>query len=88
MTSRSIGVGRCKLVGSIIAGMLVRLVRATVAPAHAREKMSKQEADYQESPKDIRTCATCSLFEPPKWCKVVEGDISSSGWCKAFALAD
>jgi hypothetical protein len=86
MTSRLISVGRRKLVCGIIAGM-VSLVRATTAPANAREKMSKQEAEYQDNPKDIR-CATCTLFEPPKSCKVVEGDVSPSGWCKAFALAD
>jgi hypothetical protein len=56
--------------------------------ARAAEKMSKKEADYQDDPKDIRMCATCSLFEPPRACKVVEGDISPDGWCKAFALAD
>jgi hypothetical protein len=33
-------------------------------------------------------CATCTLFEPPRGCKVVEGDVSPYGWCKAFALAD
>jgi hypothetical protein len=54
----------------------------------AAEKMSKQAAEYQDSPKDIRMCATCTLFEPPRSCKVVEGDVSPSGWCKAFALAD
>jgi hypothetical protein len=50
--------------------------------------MSKQEAEYQDNPKDIRMCATCTLFDPPRACKVVEGDVSPSGWCKAFALAD
>jgi len=50
--------------------------------------MSKREAGYQDSPKDIRMCATCTLFEPPKSCKVVEGDVSPNGWCKAFVLAD
>ena len=82
----SIAVGRRKLVCGIIAGMLARFM--PVAPAKARGKMSKQEAEYQESPKDIRMCATCTLFEPPKSCKVVEGDVSPNGWCKAFALAD
>jgi hypothetical protein len=33
--------------------------------AGAREKMSQKEAEYQDSPKDIRMCATCTLFEPP-----------------------
>ena len=56
--------------------------------AGAAEKMSKQEAEYQDSPKDIRMCATCTLFVPPHSCQVVEGDISRYGWCKAFALAD
>src|SRR5271163_5196594 len=45
------------------------------------KKMSKQQAEYQDSPKDIRMCATCTLFEPPKSCKVVEGEISPNGWC-------
>jgi hypothetical protein len=50
--------------------------------------MSKQEAEYQDSPKDIRMCATCTLFELPRSCKVVEGDVSPNGWCKAYAIAD
>jgi len=50
--------------------------------------MSQKEAEYQDTPKDIRMCATCTFFEPPKACKVVEGEISPNGWCKVFALAD
>jgi hypothetical protein len=41
--------------------------------------MSRQQAEYQDYPKDIRMCATCTLFEPPKSCKVVEGDVSPTG---------
>jgi hypothetical protein len=59
-----------------------------ITRALAADKMSKQEADYHDSPKDIRMCATCTLFELPGACKVVEGDVSPYGWCKAFALAD
>jgi hypothetical protein len=54
----------------------------------AGEKMSQQAAEYQDSPKQIQMCATCTLFEPPHSCKVVEGDISPNGWCKAYAMAD
>jgi hypothetical protein len=64
------------------------LARAVPTRAIAADKMSKAEAEYQDSPKDIRMCATCSLFEPPRACKVVEGDLSPYRWCKAFALAD
>jgi len=28
------------------------------------------------------------LFEKPNACKVVAGEVSPDGWCKAFALAD
>jgi len=61
---------------------------AATEPTSAQTKMSKQDAEYQDTPKDIRMCATCTLFEAPRSCKVVEGDISPNGWCKVFALAD
>jgi hypothetical protein len=64
------------------------LDRAVPTRALAADKMSKAEAEYQDSPKDIRMCATCTLFEPPRACKVVEGDVRPYGWCKVFALAD
>ena len=54
----------------------------------AGEKLSKQQAAYQDGPKGIQMCATCTLFEAPHSCKVVEGDVSPDGWCKAYAIAD
>jgi High potential iron-sulfur protein len=54
----------------------------------AGEKLSKQQAAYQDSPKGIQMCATCTLFEAPHSCKVVEGEVSPNGWCKAYAMAD
>jgi hypothetical protein len=77
---------RRRLMGGALAALA--LVGLTCPRARAQQKMSKQEAEYQDSPKDIRMCATCTLFERPSSCKVVEGDVSPNGWCKAFALAD
>jgi hypothetical protein len=57
-------------------------------PARGAEKMSKQAAQYQDAPQGIAMCATCSLFVEPHSCKVVEGDVSPNGWCKAYAMAD
>ena len=54
----------------------------------ASEKLSKQQAQYQDSPKGIAMCATCTLFDAPHSCKVVAGDISPNGWCKLYAMAD
>jgi hypothetical protein len=52
------------------------------------DKMSKQQAEYQDSPKGIAMCATCTLFVAPHSCKVVDGDVSPNGWCKVYAMAD
>jgi hypothetical protein len=64
------------------------LAFGTLSKALASDKMTREQAEYQDTPKGISMCATCTLFEPPKSCKVVEGDVSPDGWCKAFALAD
>jgi hypothetical protein len=56
--------------------------------ARGADKMSKQAAQYEDAPHGIAMCATCSLFEEPRSCKVVEGDVSPNGWCKAYAMAD
>ena len=73
-----------------LAGLLdaMGICAAPESTRAAGEKLSKQQAEYQDSPKGIQMCATCSLFEAPHSCKVVEGDVSPSGWCKAYAMAD
>ena len=56
-------------------------------PANA-DKMSQAEAQYQNTPKGMFSCAVCTLFIKPRSCKVVGGDISPQGWCKFFDLPD
>ena len=71
------------LAGGVSAGLLLR-----IAPADASEKMTRAQAEYQDAPNGIYSCGLCTLFERPNACKVVEGEVSKHGWCKAFALAD
>jgi hypothetical protein len=71
------------IVAGIPAAALLRISRA-----EASEKMTRQQAEYQDKPSGIYSCAMCTLFEKPNACKVVEGEISKDGWCKAFALLD
>lgn len=78
---------RRKLIGAMVTASAAGLL-SWVSPAPASEKMSPRQAEYQDTPKDIYSCAVCTLFEPPKSCKVVAGDISKDGWCKVFAMAD
>jgi hypothetical protein len=73
----------CAVVAGLSAGLLLRMARA-----QASEKMTRQQSEYQDTPNGIYSCAVCTLFEQPKSCKVVDGEVSRDGWCKAFALAD
>jgi High potential iron-sulfur protein len=73
------------LVGAGFAGAALRPRRGL---AQSPGKMSKAQAEYQDSPKGIQMCSTCSLFEEPRACKVVDGDISPNGWCRSYAMAD
>ncbi|SDO93248.1 hypothetical protein [Afipia sp. GAS231] len=69
--------------GVATAALCFRIVRAA-----ASDKMTRQQAEYQDMPNGIYSCGLCTLFEPPAGCKVVEGEVGKDGWCKAFALAD
>jgi hypothetical protein len=69
--------------GVVSAGLLFPMPQA-----EASDKMTRQQAQYQDTPNGIYSCGLCTLFERPNACKVVEGEVSRDGWCKAFALAD
>ena len=78
---------RRTVIGAIVTGSVAGLL-LRVSPTEAAGKMTPQQAEYQDTPKDIYSCAVCTLFQPPDACKVVAGRISRDGWCKAFAMAD
>ena len=70
------------------AGILTGRAQAQPSDHDATDKMTKARAEYQDTPNGIYSCAICTLFVPPNACKVVAGEVSPDGWCKAFALAD
>jgi hypothetical protein len=76
-----------KLLGAL-AGGLSAVLASRIQRAAASDKMTRRQAEYQDTPNGIYSCAVCTLFEPPKDCKVVEGEVSKNGGWKAFALAD
>lgn len=55
------------------------------AGAASAQKMAPSMVMYQATPKDGHQCNKCVQFEAPASCKVVEGKISPTGWCAAFA---
>ena len=87
MVEERVDRSRRRLIGAlgrgVSAGLLLR-----ISPTQASDKMTRQQAEYQDRPNGIYSCAVCTLFERPKSCKVVEGEVSEDGWCKLFALAD
>jgi hypothetical protein len=65
------------------------VVVMAIVPSQARAKAAKADFNYQEKPKDGKTCATCRLFvatdSAKGACAVVEGEISPTGWCMAYS---
>jgi hypothetical protein len=71
-----------------LIGGVVGVAAAAASRALAQQKMSRAEARYQDTPKGIQMCATCTLFLPPSACKSVEGEVAADGWCKLFDMVD
>lgn len=75
--------------GLIVLPALAGAVLADAAPALA--KGSKAQFKYQDAPNGTQKCSGCSLFVAGKTasasgtCKIIDGTISPSGWCTAFA---
>lgn len=77
-------IARRRLIAAASAGLLILRARASARAQEQQAKLSKPEADYQDSPKNDQQCSECTKFQPPKGCSVVAGDISPKGWCKLY----
>lgn len=77
--------------GTVAALPLVGLLSSRSAAAEASDKASKTAVKYQDHPDGTSFCANCANFIPgtvpnaPGTCLVVAGEISSKGWCLAYA---
>ncbi len=87
MSKKRLDESRRALMHMVVCAVPAALV-FRMSQAEASDKMTRQQAEYQDTPNGIYSCGLCTLFERPNACKVVEGEVSRDGWCKAFALAD
>lgn len=56
------------------------------ADTSSSNKMSQEQARYQESPMDGQKCENCANFLADSGtCRVVEGQVSPQGWCIVWA---
>ncbi|MBV8684255.1 MAG: high-potential iron-sulfur protein [Caulobacteraceae bacterium] len=72
---------RAVLSGAIL--VLTGLGAGSVA-AQAK-KIPQKAASYRDKPLGKARCDNCSLWQSPASCKVVEGQISPSGWCSLYS---
>ena len=81
------GTTRREVVGCgamMLAGAMVLPV-AIGSRAAAQSKMSKAQANYQETPQGDQRCGNCALFiAAQNACAVVEGEISPQAWCRLW----
>ena len=79
-------IARRRLMALAGAGLLMLGAGEQARAQAPREqaKLSKPEAEYQDTPKNNQQCSECTKFQPPKGCSVVSGDISPKGWCKLY----
>src|SRR5215475_5801122 len=87
MVARHSCLSRRGAIAAALGGTAAALL-SSIASAQAADKMTRAQAEYQDTPNGLYSCGMCSLFEVPNGCKVVEGEVSKDGWCKAFALQD
>ena len=60
------------------------LLAATRRFAEAGTKMPQSAVHYQQTAKDGQSCADCYHFMAPQTCKLVDGAIVPTGWCRLW----
>ena len=78
-----VAMSRRALLGSTTA-LAAAMTLAATGPSRAQQKMSKQTAQYQDSPKGDQKCEGCRFFVEEASCQLVDGEISPNGWCRLF----
>ena len=78
---------QCLALGStLLAGAGIACVAAS--PARASPKADKRDFNYQDKPKDGKSCSNCKMFQQAAGgsgrCAIVDGDVSPNGWCMAY----
>ena len=81
-TFPQVGVSRRALLQGAAVALSVPVLAINIEAAMA--KVAQSTVAYETSPKNGHSCGLCSNFEPPSSCKLVDGAISSNGWCKLW----
>src|SRR5258708_32019729 len=85
MVEKQLKRSRRNIMRAVAGGISAGLLR--ISQTKASDKMTRQQAQYQDTPNGIYSCGLCTLFQTPESCKVVRGAIRENRRRKAFALA-
>jgi hypothetical protein len=62
---------------------------AAVDDEYDQPKLNRELVKYREAPgPDGHQCGNCTNYIAPNHCRVVDGEISSSGYCLSYAPRD
>ena len=81
LSRRNILKGAAMLAG----GSALLGVGLAAGSAGAGTKMTQKATGYQDTPRGKAQCDNCAQWQPPGACKLVEGVISPTGWCRVYA---
>jgi hypothetical protein len=60
------------------------MLAGTLRWAEAGTKASQSAVHYQNTPQNGQDCAHCYQFMAPNSCKLVDGDVNPTGWCRLW----
>jgi len=60
------------------------MLAGTLRWAEAATKVSQSAVHYQNAPQNGQDCGHCSQFMAPSSCKLVDGNINPTGWCRLW----
>ena len=81
-TSAQANISRRALLRGAAGALSVPVFAISVNAAMA--KSAQSAVAYETTPKNGHSCGICMNFEPPTSCKLVDGTISPTGWCKLW----
>lgn len=85
MSERDADISRRRFLQAAAVGGAAAVASTLVgAPAAAANKVPQKSVSYQTTPKGAQRCDTCTFWQTPAACKLVDGEIAAAGWCTLY----
>ena len=71
---------------SLFAGTTAGAFALAGQSSIASATLTKTQAGYQDKPSANQRCELCKHFAAPNACHLVQGEISTQGWCHFYSV--